>query len=212
MLQNLTSKSENSLKLHAMSVTSMISKVETVLSIQNNPQEFKKQSIKNSRKLDLRLKGQLSGRNHQQTYSLHGQCDEGGKRQIDTRTSSLSSEESCYNSTDSGHCTDSGYKDDTGREGLTWKVVEPSSKVNMLGNRRSQTNQSNEFIRRPWHHKRQESKVIIKVKSEETSETIPPRHDYSKASSLIQPMHKRRIFTDSRGTACAGAICSFQKH
>ena len=114
MLQNLNSKSENRLKLHAMSVTSMISKVETVLSLQNNPQEFKKQSIKNSRKLDLRLKGQLLGRNHQQTYILHGQCDEGGERQIDTRTSSLSSEESCYNRTDSGHCTDSGYKDDTG--------------------------------------------------------------------------------------------------
>ena len=146
----------------------------------------------------MRLKGQLLGRNHQQTYILHGQCDEGGERQIDTRTSSLSSEESCYNRTDSGHCTDSGYKDDTGREGLTWKVVEPSSKVNMLGNRRSQKNQSIEFIRRQWHHKRQESKVIIKVKSEETSETVPPRHDYSKASSLSQPMHKRIIFTDSQ--------------
>ena len=146
----------------------------------------------------MRLKGQLLGRNHQQTYILHGQCDEGGKRQIDTRTSSLSSEESCYNSTDSGYKDgDSLGKDE---EDLARKGMQPSSKVNMLGNRRSHKNQSNEFIRRQWHHKRQESKVIIKVKSKETSETVPPRHDYSKASSLSQPMHKRRIFTDSQGT------------
>ena len=99
-----------------MSSTSMISKVETVLSLQNNPKECKKQSMKNNRKLDeqvisdLKLKGQLSELNHQQSYSLIGQHSMGGRRQMETRINSFSSEESSYNSTDSGHsCYFSNY-------------------------------------------------------------------------------------------------------
>ena len=184
-----------------MSSTSMISKVETVLSLQNNPKEFKNQSMKNNRKLDeqvisdLKLKGQLSELNHQQSYSLIGQHSMGGRRQMETRTNCFSSEESSYNSTDSGHCTQSE-SIDKGREDLAWKGVEPSSKVKMLGNRRSHKTQSNEFVRRSWQHRRQENKIIIRIRSDDTSETVPPRHHYS----FNTLSHERRISTDSQGT------------
>ena len=181
--QDLNSKSGKSLK-SAMSSTPMISKVETVLSLTNNSQEYEKQSIKISRKIDEQIVIKVSELNHHQSDS---------RGQMYSRTPVFTSDESSCNSSDSGHCTDRGYTDDdsldNGREDVGWK---PSSKVSMLGNIKQQKSQAIE-------HRREEHKVTIRIKSLDTAGTVLPRHTHL-SNPISQSLHSRRISTTSQGT------------